>query len=250
LHTCTIYLHLIRIVINQHILLKKIPTDVKKKINLSNNYTFVIPVRKGSQRVKNKNTRKFANTNLLELKIKQLFRIFKEPNILLSTDCQKSIKIGKNYNLKIDKRPKKFASSSVPMKKVYQYLGSKVESEYVCYTNVTSPLISDTTLKKIFRIFNKKKLESITTVNIIQEYMWYNFKALNYNPNNHPRSQDLKKIQALNFAFSIVPTSHMFLHGQIFTKKFFPYVINFPEYVDVDEEKDFLIAEFLYNKKK
>mgnify|MGYP000573732810 CR=1 FL=1 len=37
--------------------------------------TFVIAVRKGSLRVKNKNIRTFANSNLLELKIKQIKRV-------------------------------------------------------------------------------------------------------------------------------------------------------------------------------
>ena len=38
--------------------------------------TAIIPVRKGSQRVKNKNKKKFANSSLLEIKIKQLLTIY------------------------------------------------------------------------------------------------------------------------------------------------------------------------------
>lgn len=37
--------------------------------------TAVIPIRAGSQRVKNKNLRAFANTNLMELKINTLLRV-------------------------------------------------------------------------------------------------------------------------------------------------------------------------------
>ena len=37
--------------------------------------TAVIPIRSGSQRVKDKNLRAFADTNLMELKIKNLLQV-------------------------------------------------------------------------------------------------------------------------------------------------------------------------------
>ena len=63
--------------------------------NLFKDFTFVIAVRKGSQRVKNKNTRRFGDSSLVEIKLKQIRRILKKAKILLSSDCQKSLKIGK-----------------------------------------------------------------------------------------------------------------------------------------------------------
>ena len=38
-------------------------------------YVAIIPVREGSQRVKNKNIKPFANSSLLEIKIHQMLRI-------------------------------------------------------------------------------------------------------------------------------------------------------------------------------
>ena len=80
--------------------------------------TFVIAVRKGSKRVKNKNIRKFGHSNLLEIKLKQIKRIFGAKNIFLSSDCKQSLGIGRKYNAQLDYRPKKFANSKVQMKKV------------------------------------------------------------------------------------------------------------------------------------
>lgn len=221
-----------------------------KKILAPNDLTFIIPVRKGSERIKNKNIKKFYNTNLLELKLGQLFRIFKNPNIVLSTDCEISKKIGIKFGVFIDERPKKYASSFVPMKKVYKYLASIVKTKFIGYTNVTSPLISDLSIVKIFNLFKKKKIQSITTVHIIQEYMWFKSKAINYNPNNHPKSQNLKKILALNFAFSIIDKKFMQAQGKIISNNFCPYVLDFPEYIDIDNKKDFLIAEYIIKNKK
>ena len=166
--------------------------------------TFLIATRKGSKRVKNKNTRKFGKTNLLEIKLKQVRRIFKNSRIFLSSDCEKSLKIGKKYNAEIDVRPKKFASDTVPMKKVYSYLTSKISSKYICYLHVTSPFLKDNTLKTAINYFFKKRNKNYTCIsNKIKEYLWYKNKALNYNPSNHPRSQTLPDF-SIKFAINIV----------------------------------------------
>tara|TARA_Y200000002_G_C22652603_1_gene652045 strand:+ start:883 stop:1053 length:171 start_codon:yes stop_codon:yes gene_type:complete len=48
--------------------------------------TAIVPVRTGSQKVKNKSIRKFCDTNLLENKLKQLIQITEIDNIILTTD--------------------------------------------------------------------------------------------------------------------------------------------------------------------
>ena len=76
------------------------------------NYTFIIAVRKGSQRIKNKNTKNFGGSTLVEIKLRQIKRIAKNANILLSSDCPKSIKIGIKYGATIDIREKNFAATA------------------------------------------------------------------------------------------------------------------------------------------
>ena len=95
--------------------------------NILNNYTFIIAVRKGSQRVKNKNTRKFGDSNLVEIKLKQIRRLSKKANILLSSDCPKSLSLGKKYGAEIDDRERKFCSNSIPMPQVYKYLAKRLK---------------------------------------------------------------------------------------------------------------------------
>ena len=47
--------------------------------------TAVIPIRSGSQRVKDKNLRAFADTNLMELKIKNLLQVPELTSIVVNT---------------------------------------------------------------------------------------------------------------------------------------------------------------------
>ena len=64
-------------------------TMILKKYNrlLENNIIAMVPVRAGSTRVPNKNIRKFADTNLLELKLKVLKKVNGINQIIVSTDC-------------------------------------------------------------------------------------------------------------------------------------------------------------------
>ena len=55
--------------------------------------TAVIPVRKGSQRVPNKNLRTFADTTLLELKIQTLLQVPEIDEIVVNTDSEEAIEM-------------------------------------------------------------------------------------------------------------------------------------------------------------
>lgn len=61
--------------------------------------TAVIPIRTGSQRVKDKNLRSFGNTNLMELKIKALLQVPELTSIVVNTNSEEAIGIvNKHYH--------------------------------------------------------------------------------------------------------------------------------------------------------
>lgn len=55
--------------------------------------TAVIPIRTGSQRVKDKNLRPFGDTNLMELKIKTLLQVPELSSIVVNTNSEEAIDI-------------------------------------------------------------------------------------------------------------------------------------------------------------
>ena len=55
--------------------------------------TAVIPVRKGSQRVKNKNLKPFADSTLLDIKIETLKKVIGLDEIVVSSDSQEMLDI-------------------------------------------------------------------------------------------------------------------------------------------------------------
>jgi len=66
---------------------------------------FFLPTRKGSQRVKSKNTRPFAGIEggILELKLRQLIKSERLSGIVLSTNDELSMEIAKHRQQKLSR---------------------------------------------------------------------------------------------------------------------------------------------------
>ena len=72
----------------------------------------VIPVRAGSQRVKNKNIKPFAGTSLLEIKIKQLKQIDLLDEIIVNTDSEEMLELARSLGVTPFKRDSYYASAA------------------------------------------------------------------------------------------------------------------------------------------
>ena len=106
--------------------------------------TAVIPVRKGSERVKDKCTRKFADTTLLDFKIQSLKLVPEIDEIIVNTDSPEAIAIAKKHNVLYHERDSYYASSDCPANDYFYYLGKTTEADLVAYTPVTAPFIAPT----------------------------------------------------------------------------------------------------------
>lgn len=61
--------------------------------NQKQKITAVIPIRRGSQRVKDKNLRPFGDTCLMELKIRTLMQVPEIDEIIVNTNSEDAIRI-------------------------------------------------------------------------------------------------------------------------------------------------------------
>ena len=78
-------------------------------INEKSKLVAIIPVRKGSERVRNKNIRTFGDTNLLELKIRVLKKVQNIERIIINTDSYEMAEIAKNNNCEVIDRDEFYA---------------------------------------------------------------------------------------------------------------------------------------------
>ena len=82
----------------------------------------VVPVRKGSQRVPNKNIKKFADSSLLEIKINQLLRVDLFEEIIVSSDSDEMLALAKDLGVETHRREEKYSRSGTPMREVYSHI--------------------------------------------------------------------------------------------------------------------------------
>ena len=211
----------------------------------------LVPVRKGSERVVNKNVRDFAGSSLLDIKIRQLLRLNLFDKIIVTTDCHDMIDIANKHGVIGHMRDKKYCLSSTAMTEVYSYLGETFEkAKDIAYINVTNPLLKDESISECVRVYKTKNkdIKSVNTVHEVKEFLWHENQPVNYSPENQPRSQDLPNYYALNFACNIISAHDMLDMGMIVGNPFKSVLIDKIQSLDIDDIYDFEIAETLYKR--
>ena len=213
----------------------------------------VIPVRKGSQRVKNKNFKKFNNKNLLIYKILTLKKVKYLDDIIVNTDSDKAISIAKKLGVSFFKRDSYFASSKCPNSDFWANIATTTKSRYILFTHCTNPLINFQTYQKTIKIFfslNLKKYNSLNTVSDVKEFLFLKNKPINFNLNKAPNSQNLPPLVKLNLAINILSTDYMKNNRTIIGNKPFFYKLDQVEGHDINTEYEFQFAEYLFKNLK
>ena len=211
----------------------------------------VITVRKGSQRVKNKNFKKFAGKNLLIHKIEMLKKVKGIDQIIVNTDSNKAINVAKKLNVNFFKREPYFASSKCPNSEFWSNIGKNTKSKYIMFTHCTNPFVKKSTYQNFLKLFKKfkHKYDSFNSVSEVKEFLIKKNKPINFNFSKAPNSQDLPDIIKLNFAISILSTKLMYKKKSLVGDK--PYFIKLSavEGFDINTPLDFQYAEYLYKKR-
>ena len=214
----------------------------------------LIAVRAGSKRITNKNTRPFADSSLLKIKIQQAINSCQLDKVYVSSDSEEMLSIASQLGAIPLLRSHELASDNVPMNVVYENLACSIVEKHVCFLHVTSPILSNDSLAQCIEqyrseIIDSKRYDSLASVHRVQEYLWHNGVPINYDPQNHPRSQDLPNYYALNFAVNILPRDLMTFKKNIVGDKFYPFFLSAEESIDVDMPHDFQYAEWVYKNK-
>ena len=166
--------------------------------------TAVVAVRKGSQRVPNKNIKPFGDTTLLDLKLQTLLKVSNIDEIIVNSDCDEMIEIGKSYGVKTKKREEYFASSEASNSEFHGHIGKTTDTDYIFLAPVCSPFISSEKHEEAIDQFMNSECDSLTSTSLVKGHLWLDGKPINYDLNNVPNSQDLPDIEMINYGITIV----------------------------------------------
>lgn len=222
---------------------------------------FFLPTRKGSQRVKSKNTRSFAGIQggILELKLRQLMDSKTLSSIVLSTNDELSMEIAHNIDpkqvkIKVIKRPEELCLDTTVLTDLIKYVPTIVEEKHIIWGHTTTPFVNAKDYDNgIEQYFNKLKegFDSLISVMPLQNFLLDGeAKVFNYDAgvNRWPRTQDLPTLYEVNHAMFITSRNiYQQDHNRVGVKPFL-YEQDKIKSFDIDWVEDFLIAEAIYEK--
>ena len=224
-----------------------------------NNISIYLPTRSGSERVPNKNTRKFAGIEggILKIKLEQLIKIDGVKEIILSTNDKSSIDVAKkisNNKIVIIERPDHLCMSDTKVSDLIKYVADIVDNKFIFWVHATSPFVEVSDYKNAINIFlkniDKDKSYSLASVSEIQQFLWDNEKKkmINWNVEggNWPRTQDLKPVYEINHAFYISSKENYLKYNNRVSPNMDIYELSKIKQLDIDWKEDFQIAELIY----
>lgn len=221
----------------------------------------IIPVKHNSERVFNKNFREFENGNsLFELKLNQLISQNCYDQIYVSTNSPNVKKILDKpifKCIKIIKRDDKYCNNNISWSDViHQVVSSIPEEDETCvsWCHTTSPLFNS--YKECLDIFTdnyqSKRFNGLVTVSGFNEFLIdEKTNPINYSWGPwHKYSQYLTKYYTINGALFIATKSEMIKNRYVISTNPFLYVTDKESSIDIDDELDFKVAQFLISQKK
>jgi CMP-N-acetylneuraminic acid synthetase len=213
--------------------------------------TAVIPIRIGSERVKNKNLKPFGDTSLLELKIDNLLKVKRFDEIIINTDSEEAIEIAKSKGVSFHRREDYFASSQCTNSEFLQHLGLVTETDIFAYCPCTTPFILPSTIEEAIESYLKSNsYDCLATVSTVKEFLWLDGNPINYERDKQPNSQNLPNIHALNFGLNLISRENLINYKNIVGLNPLFKITDKTEGLDIDTPLDFFLAEQVYMKLK
>ena len=224
--------------------------------------SIVLPIRKGSQRVKNKNIKPFSKNgdSLTEIKIRQLLRLKNIDEIVVTSNYNEAIeqikKITKDDSrVKIDIRPDYLCQSTTIVKELIEYMPTITTAPHILWTHVTSPFVNELDYQDaIDRYFEalKKDYDSIMSVTEIRQFLWSNQekKIINTNSNIDTKwvqTQDLEPLYEINHAFYINSRENYIEMSDRIGVNPYLYILKSSKTIDIDWEDDFKLARKIFD---
>lgn len=214
-----------------------------------------LPMRAGSERVPQKNTRRFADVDggLCEIKLRQLLSCRRINTIFVSTNDPEVIAISKKFcsdKITVIHRPDELASSLTSTDDLINYVPSIMPDTHILWTHVTSPFIGADIYDEAIKTYlkNINSYDSLMTVTKLQKFIWNNTGPINYdlNAEKWPRTQTIKPLWEVNSGAFIAPKKTYEEQKDRIGAK--PYLFQLSEDVslDIDWLPDFTMAEAIY----
>lgn len=220
----------------------------------------IIPARSGSKGLKDKNIKMMNGKPMIAYTIEaaQNSKIFED--IIISTDSEKYAEIAKKYGGSVPYlRDKKLANDNAKSSDVILDILNRVEKKYDSFIMLqpTSPLRTEKNIIEAYKMYLEKKANSVVSVCEMEHSpLWANIlneerrmdsflKGIDVNKNR----QELETYYRINGALYIANVEYFKKYQDFYYKDSYAYIMEKENSIDIDDELDFKIAEYLIKNK-
>lgn len=210
-------------------------------------------MRHHSQRVPGKNYRPLAGKPLYQHIIETLLAVPEITSVMVDTDSEPVMEgLRANFpQVKILQRPENLRAPQIPMNEILAYDSAQIAADFYLQTHSTNPLLKAETLSAAIQTFLAQypAYDSMFSVTRLQTRLWDQLtRPLNHNPAILLQTQDLPPVYEENSCFYLFTRQNLLARRNRLGER--PLMMEIPrlEAVDIDEEEDFLLAEFLKAK--
>ena len=223
----------------------------------------IIPARKGSQGVKNKNIREILGKKLIDYSLESSLKSDCITKIVVSTDSEEIMETSKKFGISVnDKRPAHLCTSEaltvdVLLYEIKKLIDKKEFYEYIVLLQPTCPLRSASDIDEAYDLMTNNLCDSLISVVDVDGQHPLRMKSIRNNylynyietglEDMRPR-QKLPKVYIRNGAIYMAKMEY-FLSNQGFgSNKCLAYEMPEERSINIDSEKDFLVAEYYIKK--
>ena len=227
------------------------------------NYLFIIPARKGSKGIPNKNTKLLNGKPLINYTLDYASKVSTGlDKVCITTDDNKVRELTKKYDFDILKRPSKLATDSSSMNDVVKHVMEKYNRQDIFFKAIiilqpTSPIRHINDFNKIELLYTPE-IDMVVSVRKARENPYY----LLYEENSSgfiakskeliiTRRQDAPEVYCLNGSIFMINPNSLDKSDISNFKKLVKFEMPYERSTDIDDSTDWLLTEiFLKNEKK
>ena len=209
----------------------------------------VIPSRLGSNRVPMKGMRLLAGKTLVEHTLAAVKSSQLGEHVFINSDSPRWGELAARHGVAFYQRDPALATSDSMIDDYLHDFICNRPSDYLVVITPTSPLLTSDDIDGAWAQYQASGCKTLISAEAIQTHCFLHGQAVNFSRTGKlPRSQDLEPVVALNFTIAIYHCDtfrqNYAEHGWgVFAGDISFYLLDGFSAIDIDEEKDFRLAE-------
>ncbi len=219
------------------------------------NVKVLIPARSGSKGIHKKNIKPLLGKPLVDYTIQEALKLVSKENIFLSSDGKDILRRGIEFGIKTTVRPKEISSDSSTSDELITHFieDTKLpDNSVIIYLQPTSPLRNARHISAAYAIYRQQEQGTVLSVALSKQLP---SKSLELDSDNHLKPiihTDNKFTNRQEIPATFYPNgaiyifkSNLFMEQKTIPEPKIPYLMNYYESIDIDDDLDFRIVEIL-----